>query len=122
MNVGWIWTANLRPFAETASRLLGHTFDDLDCAAVTAGLPGTDSEHGPWFAYPLGDVQLLVAHEPGADEMVSVRLDPLADRADIMRDHHVERALEAPSASHKPPSQAGFVHRPQPSGTGASVA
>ena len=95
MNVGWIWTPNLRPFAETASRLLDYTFDDSDWAAVSAGLPGTNSEEGPWFSYPIGDVQLLVAYEPGADEMVSVRLDDLPDRADIallgdiMRDYQV---------------------------------
>ena len=96
MNVGWIWTAKPRPFAETASRLLGYTFDDSDWAAVSAGLPGTNSEAGPWFSHPIGEVQLLVAYEPSADEMVSVRLDDLPDRAeitllgDIMRDYQVK--------------------------------
>jgi len=80
-----------RPVASSAT-----PFDDSDWAAVSAGLPGTNSEHGPWFAYPIGDVQILVAHEPGADEMVSIWLDDLPDRADIalladiMRDYQVK--------------------------------
>jgi hypothetical protein len=42
---------------------------------VEHGIQGTDSDAGPWFEYPVGRVRVTVAFEPGADEMVSVKLD-----------------------------------------------
>jgi hypothetical protein len=75
MNVGWILTVNLRPFLEILSHELRYDFDASDWTAVEFGLAGTDSEHGPWFDYPVGQLTVNVAFEPGADEMVSIRID-----------------------------------------------
>jgi hypothetical protein len=94
MNVGWVWTNNLQPFLEVVSRLLDYDFDDLDWVAVQAGLPGTDSERGPWFDYPIGEVAVHVAYEPGADEMVTLRLDPVDDRDDITLVAEMARTYE----------------------------
>jgi len=97
VQLGWIWTDNLRPFLELASTLVGYSFDDSDWTAVSAGVPGTDSEDGPWFDYPIGPSLLHVALEPGASEMVQLMLDAVPDRvadrlqwtSDIMRDYLV---------------------------------
>lgn len=76
MNVGWIWTVNLRPFMELVSSDLAYAFGDADWTAIEHGLVGTDSEQSPWFDYPVGGAATVsVAFEPGADEMVSIRLD-----------------------------------------------
>lgn len=75
MNVGWIWTANLRPFVQVLSRDVGYQFDASDWIAIEFGLGGTDSEAGPWFDYPIGGLTLSVALEPGACEMVTIRID-----------------------------------------------
>jgi len=72
VNVGWIWTSNLRPFLEVVALEIGYSFDDSDWLAFAVGLAGTDSERGPWFEYPVGPLTVLVAYEPGADEMVTV--------------------------------------------------
>ena len=97
MDLGWIWTENLRAALEVMSRLLGYRFDDLDWAAIEAGLPETDSEAGRWFDYPIAAATVLIAYEPGADEIVSLELHGIDDRddiglvADIMRDYEVRR-------------------------------
>jgi hypothetical protein len=77
---------------------MGHSFDDSDWAAFEVGLVGTDRERGPWFDYPLARSRLLVAYEPGADEMVTVRLDgeQVASEkvrwlADLMREYRIVR-------------------------------
>jgi hypothetical protein len=75
MNLGWIWADNLRPLLVELALLTGYRFGDADWIAVENGMRGTDSEVGPWFEYPLGHVSVTAAFEPGADEMVSVRLD-----------------------------------------------
>jgi hypothetical protein len=97
VQLGWIWTDNLRPVLEQASLLLGYSFDDSDWTAVDFGLSGTDSEQGPWFDYPVGPSTLHVALEPGASEMVQVLLDGVPKRvaarlewtSSLMRDYHV---------------------------------
>ena len=47
MNLGWIWTGNLRPFLVELGRLTGYGFDDSDRITVEYGIQGTDSEAGP---------------------------------------------------------------------------
>ena len=79
MNVGWIWADNLRPLLTELALLAGYRFGDSDWIAVEHGLRGTDSQAGPWFEYPLGSVSVAVAFEPGADEMVSVKLDEASE-------------------------------------------
>ena len=57
------------------------------------GVAGTDSDSGPWFDYPIGHLTVSVAFEPGAEEMVSVRVEgtgmqsefSLGELADICR-------------------------------------
>jgi hypothetical protein len=75
VNLGWIWTANLRPFPAELGRLAGNGFDDSDWIAVEYGIQGTDSEAGPWFSCPAGRIAVMLALEPGADEMVTVKVD-----------------------------------------------
>jgi hypothetical protein len=75
VNVGWIWTVNLQPFLEIVSHEVGYAFAASDWTAIELGLTGTDSEHGPWFDYPVGQLAVNVAFEPGAHEMVSIRID-----------------------------------------------
>ena len=48
MNLGWIWTGNLRPFLVELGRLIGYGFDDSDWTAVEYRIQGTDSEAAPW--------------------------------------------------------------------------
>jgi hypothetical protein len=69
VNIGRVWTDNLRPVIETVAHLLGYRFDDSDWSAFEAGLPSTDSEREPWFEYPLAEASVEVALEPGAEEM-----------------------------------------------------
>jgi hypothetical protein len=75
VNLGWIWTDNLRPLLMELALLVGYQFDDSDWIAVEHGMQGTDSEAGPWFEYPVGNLLVTAAFEPGADEMVSVNLE-----------------------------------------------
>ena len=75
MDLGWIWTGNLRPLLVEPGRLTGDGFDDSDWIAVEYGIQGTDSEAGPWFSYPVGRIGVRLALEPGADEMVTVKLE-----------------------------------------------
>jgi len=82
MNAGWIGTASLRPFVEVLSNDVGYAFGASDRAAIGTGLVGTDSEPGPWSDHPVGDLTLWVALEPGADEMVSLRIDGTTASAD----------------------------------------
>jgi hypothetical protein len=98
VNLGWIWTENLRPLLEILGRALGCEFDDSDWAAFSAGVRGTDSEHGRWFEYPIGRTTVRVALEPGADEMVTVILDngeslhhKMQWTADLLRDYHLQQ-------------------------------
>lgn len=101
MNLGWVWTANLQPWLEFASHLVGYDFDDSDWGAIEGCLSGTDSEVGLWCDYPLGSVAtVFVAYEPGADEMVSLRIEghpttldsQLNVLSDLCRDFTLTRA------------------------------
>ena len=100
MNVGWIWTDNLRPFLEALSGEIGYAFDDADWTAIEFGLAGTDSEQGPWFDYPVGALFVSIAFELGADEMISIRIngDTTATEtkidwlADFLRSYQVKSA------------------------------
>lgn len=99
-----MWTQNLRPFVSVVARLVGYPFDALDWSAFEAGLPDTDSEQGNWFVYPFGPSEqspsVAVAYEPGADEMVSVRVLAVGPEVirevvllgDICRDYHLTDA------------------------------
>jgi hypothetical protein len=97
VDLGWIWTANLRPFLEVVGRLVTYKLEDWDWDAVSFGIESTDSERGPWFEWPIGDATVLLALEPGADEMVMVsvrRIDGSARQllgfaADLMRAYDV---------------------------------
>lgn len=75
MDLGWIWTANLRPVLVELCILTGCRFDDSDWVAVEHGMLGTDSEAGLWFEYPLGQIRVTAAFEPGAAEMVRVKVE-----------------------------------------------
>jgi len=75
VDLGWIWTGNLRPFLVELGRLTGYGFDDSDWIAVEYGIQGTDGEAGPWFSYPVGRIGVMLALEPGAEEMVTVKVD-----------------------------------------------
>ena len=93
VDLGWIWTENLRPFLEVLAVLTEYQFDESDWHAFTAAVDGTDSERGPWFDYPFGSATVAVAREPGAGEMLSVRVENIGDEwhdrlrwtSDIMR-------------------------------------
>lgn len=95
VNLGWLWTENLRPLLEILSSLVSYGFDDLDWTAIEAGIVGTDSETSVWFEYPLAAATVHIAHELGAEEMVSVRIDGVEGRPeielldDIMREYKV---------------------------------
>lgn len=84
MDLGWIWTENLRPLVEILGVLVGYPVDDSVWAAFEVGLTGTDSEQGPWFDFPIGASTLRVAYEPEAWEMVMVAVDD-ADNALLER-------------------------------------
>lgn len=75
MDLGWIWTDNLRPLVAELAQLVGYQCDDGDWLAIEHGIQGTDSETDRWFEYPVGSMAVLLALEPGADEMVQVRVD-----------------------------------------------
>jgi hypothetical protein len=97
VNLGWMNTVSLRPFLETMARLVDYKFDPDDWGAFEAGLPGTDSEHGPWFDYPIGSAHVEVAYESRADEMVTVVVDRVPGAiydqvcwtAELMREYFV---------------------------------
>jgi hypothetical protein len=100
VNLGWIWTDNLRPLLVELGLLVGYRFDDSDWGAVDYGVQGTDSEAGPWFDYPVGRLSVAMALEPGADEIVSVTVTGAAESdqerlrwlADVMRSWHLRAA------------------------------
>jgi hypothetical protein len=100
MQLGWIWTDNLRPLLTEIALLAGYRFGDPDWIAVEHGMRGTDSEAGAWFEYPVGRVVVTAAFEPGANEMVSVRLDGATEAeaekirwlGDLMRSWHLTGA------------------------------
>jgi hypothetical protein len=75
MDIGWIWADNLCPLFVELAVLAAYGFDDSDWTAVEHGVRGTDSDAGRWFEYLVGHLSVTVAFEPGADEMVSVKLD-----------------------------------------------
>lgn len=101
MDLGWIWTDNLRPLFAELAQLVGYQFDDSDWLAIEHGVQGTDSEAGRWFAYPVGSIVVSLALEPGADEMVQVRVDGAADSrterigwlASLLRSWHLSRGI-----------------------------
>ena len=65
MNLGWIWTSNLRSFMTELAPIGGYRFDDSDWAAIDHGVRGTDPEVGMWFDYPLGRLTAKVGLENG---------------------------------------------------------
>lgn len=79
MNLGWIWPCNLRPRFTELAMLENYQFDDSDWLAIGQGVIGTDSEAGRWFSYPVGSLTIWLALEPGADEMISVKVDGAED-------------------------------------------
>lgn len=97
VDLGWVWTGNLLPFATELARLAGYAFCDSDWAAIEHGIRGTDAEAGQWFQYPLGRITVKTALEPGADEMAIVAVAGVADGeqqlvswlGDIMRNWHL---------------------------------
>jgi hypothetical protein len=103
VNIGWIWTDNLRPLLVELGLLAGYRFDDSDWIAVEYGIRPTDSEAGPWFDYPVGHIQVSIALEPGADEIASVRVEMATEAelekvrwlGDLMRNWH----LRGPSSN-----------------------
>jgi hypothetical protein len=96
VDLGWIWTDNLRALFAELALLAGYQFDDSDWIAVEYGIQGTDSEAGPWFDYPVGQIVVTLALEPGADEVVSVKVGRAAGSerqqigwlGDLMRSWH----------------------------------
>jgi hypothetical protein len=76
----WVLEDNLRPWLEIVSGIVGYAFDDWDWDAVQAGVVDTDSEHGPWYEYPLGarPTTIRLAREPGT-AIVAVSLESIAE-------------------------------------------
>ena len=97
MPLGWIWTENLRPFLVLLARLVGSDFDESDWTACEVGVVWTDSEADRWFDYPVGPTLVYLALEPGAPEMITIRVDQLPEQVrerlewtvDIVRDYQV---------------------------------
>lgn len=75
VDLGWIWTDNLRPLLVELSLLVGYGFDDSDWIAVENGVGGTDSEAGPWFEYPVGRIgdNARLGTGGGRDDLGEVR-------------------------------------------------
>jgi hypothetical protein len=112
VDLGWIWTGNLRPLAAELARLTGYQFSDSDWIAIEYGVQQTDSEAGQWFEYPVGRLVVTLALEPGADEMVSVKIDGAAESEQqqivwlghIMRNWHLSGPSPAwPRAGQRQP-------------------
>jgi hypothetical protein len=97
VHIGWIWTDNLRPLLVELGLLAGYRFDDSDWIAVEYGITATDSEAGRWFDYPVGQMRVSIALEPGADEMASVsvggateaELEKVRQLGALMRNWHL---------------------------------
>src|SRR5260370_13132536 len=70
VDLGWIWTGNLRPLAAELALLTGYQFSDSDWIAIEYGVQQTDSEACQWVWYPVGRLLVTLALEPGADEAV----------------------------------------------------
>ena len=83
MELGWIWTKNLRPFLELVAQVNGHRLTDNDWDLCTHGVVGTDSERGPWFEYRLAEAAIIVrlAHEPHAARLTNVKLEAVPEAA-----------------------------------------
>jgi hypothetical protein len=79
VDLGWIWTDNLRPLFTELALLENYQFSDSDWMAIEYGIQGTDSEAGEWFEYPVGHLVVSLALEPGAEEMVSVKVAGAAE-------------------------------------------
>ena len=96
VDLGWIWTDNLRPLLVEIGQAVGYRFDESDWIAVGHGLAMTDSEAGPWFDYPIGHILVSTAKESGAG-LVMVRVDEATDTelekirwlSDLMRNWHL---------------------------------
>ena len=73
VDLGWIWTDNLRPLIAELAQLVGYQFDDGDWLAIEHGIQGTDSEADRWFEYPVGSMVVLLALEPAAGLAVRCR-------------------------------------------------
>ena len=101
MDLGWIWTDNLRPVLVELAILAGCHFDDSDWIAFEHGMQGTDTEAGPWFDYPVGHLSVTAAVETGADEMVSMKVagaskserEKIRWLGSLMRNWHLSDAL-----------------------------
>lgn len=98
VDLGRMWTNNLRPFAVELARMAGYPFSDSDWIALEHGIRETDAEDSHWFEYPLGRLTIRVALESGANEMVIVSVSgaPTGNEqqrigwlGDIMRDWHL---------------------------------
>ena len=100
MEPGWIWTGNLRPLMVELALLAGCEFDGSDWIAVERGVQRTDSKAGPWFTYPVGPMTVELALEPGADEMIMVKIGGLTGilqvqvdlLGSIMRNWHLSQS------------------------------
>ncbi|GII54832.1 hypothetical protein Pth03_32210 [Planotetraspora thailandica] len=88
---GWIWRANLLPFAETIADLVRCRLDD---GALTAGIEGSDADDDSWFTFVLDGqprVEMHFARTRTDDTvLVDVELDgidkPLEIRTALLLD------------------------------------
>jgi hypothetical protein len=75
---GWVNEDNVVRLLAQISGLIGYSYDDLDEAALSGALDGTDDESfDKWFQYPLvGSPALMVhlAQSPGST-VVGVRIE-----------------------------------------------
>lgn len=98
VDLGWMWTDNLRPLAVELARIADYPFSDSDWIAIEHGIRKTDAEDGRWLEYPLGRLAIRAALEPRADETVTVSVDgatagnehqQIGLLGDIMRNWHL---------------------------------
>lgn len=92
---GWIDEDNLTKVVEYIAALVHYRWDDLDDAALDAGIPNTDADLPPdtWFEYPVigtpeltlrialnhGDGILSMIIEGEIDDVLAARFDTLLD-------------------------------------------
>lgn len=80
---GWVNEEHVVRLFRQISTYIGYAYDDLDEAALTGALDGTDDEAADgWFDYPLTGTPpllILLAQPPGR-AVVSVRVEGTMDR------------------------------------------
>jgi hypothetical protein len=80
---GWVNEEHVVRLLRQISTYIGYAYDDLDEAALTGALDGTDEEAADgWFDYPLTGTPpllILLAQSPGS-AVVSVRVEGTMDR------------------------------------------